>query len=140
MAYIVRQYLQKRMPWLGSRFSSGSAVGRPIMGVRGEMLQRVKRPISWARVCSQSFQPAVPARTASLRMRSCSDQTLTGSLVHQNSVPSVHMHRRITAILRATATRAFLEPIRRASRVPQALSGDQRCTLVRWRLHRDKFG
>src|ERR1700745_2266065 len=91
----------------------------PHLGVRGEMPQRVKRPILWARVCSQSFQPAVPAGTASLRTRSCSDQTLTGSLVHQNSVPSVHMHRRITAILRATATRAFLEPMRRTSRVPK---------------------
>jgi hypothetical protein len=57
------------------------------MGVRGEMLQRVKRPISWARVCSQSFQPAVPARTASLRTRSCSDQTLTGSLSTRKLVP-----------------------------------------------------
>jgi hypothetical protein len=37
------------------------------------------------------------------------DQAVAISLVHQNSVPSVQMHRRITAILRAMATRARLE-------------------------------
>src|SRR5205807_2165759 len=43
------------------------------------------------------------------------DQAVAVSLVHQNSVPSVQMHRRITAILRAMATRAFFDPMRRAS-------------------------
>ena len=33
----------RRKSWPGSRFSSGSAFGRPIMGVRSETLQRVKR-------------------------------------------------------------------------------------------------
>jgi hypothetical protein len=56
------------------------------------------------------------------------DQAVAVSLVHQNSVPSVQMHRRITAIL--LATHAFFDPIRRASRVPHALRGDQ-CTFVR---------
>ena len=46
------------------------------------------------------------------------DQAWAASLVHQNSVPSVHMHWRMTAILRTIATRAFLEPMRRANRVP----------------------
>ena len=59
------------------------------------------------------------------------DQAVAGSLVHQNSVPSVQMHCRITAIFRAMATRAFFEPMRRASRVPHALRGDHRCTFVR---------
>ena len=59
------------------------------------------------------------------------DQAAAISLVHQNSVPSVQMQCRITAILRAIATRAFFDPMRLASRVPQALSGDQRCTFVR---------
>ena len=58
------------------------------------------------------------------------DQAIAASFVHQNSVPSVQMHRRITAILRAMATLAFFEPMRRARRVPQALSGDQRWTFV----------
>src|ERR1700704_7103708 len=45
------------------------------MGVRGETLHRVKRPFpgGGATACSQSFQPAVPARTASPRMRSWYD-------------------------------------------------------------------
>ncbi len=59
------------------------------------------------------------------------DRAVAVSLVHQNSVPSVQMHRRITAILRAMATRAFFDPMRRASRVPHALRGDQRCPFVR---------
>jgi hypothetical protein len=53
------------------------------------------------------------------------DQAVAVSLFHQNSVPSVQMHRRITAILRAMATRASFDPMRRASRVPHALRGDQ---------------
>ena len=70
------------------------------------------------------------------------DQAVAVSLVHQNSVPSVQMHRRITAILRAMATRAFFDPMRRASRVPHALRGDQRCTFVRRTLaaHKDRCG
>ena len=46
--------------------------------------------------------------------------------VHQNSVPSVQMHCRMTAILRATATRAFLPPMRLASLVAQAFKGEKR--------------
>ena len=46
------------------------------------------------------------------------DQAVAVSLVHQNSVPSVQMHRRITAILRAMATRAFFDPMRRAAAFP----------------------
>ena len=48
------------------------------------------------------------------------------SRVHQNSVPSVQMQCRMMAILRATATRAFLPPIRFAKRVPQAFNGENR--------------
>src|SRR3954449_13318015 len=54
------------------------------------------------------------------------------SLVDQrNSVPSRHIRWRMTASLRATATVAFLWPIFRASRVPHALSVDQRDTRFR---------
>ena len=42
------------------------------------------------------------------------------SRVHQNSVPSVQMQCRMTAILRAIAMRAFLPPIRFAKRMSQA--------------------
>jgi hypothetical protein len=41
------------------------------------------------------------------------DQAVAVSLVRQNSVPSIQKHRRITAILRAMATRAFFDPLRR---------------------------
>ena len=122
----------------GSRFSPGSALGRPIMGVRGEVLQRVNRPFpgrdNGQQPARSRFNP--PSRPGQ-RLRECGagtmdwDQAVAVSLVHQNSVPSVQMHRRITAILRAMATRAFFDPMRRASRVPHALRGDQRCTFVR---------
>lgn len=49
---------------------------------------------------------------------------------HQNSVPSVTMHVRITASLRATAMRAFLKPIRFASLMPHALRLENRLTTV----------
>jgi hypothetical protein len=55
---------------------------------------------------------------------------LASSRVHQNSVPSTQIQCRITAILRATAMRAFLGPIRLANRVPQAFRGEKRFTLV----------
>src|SRR3982751_2229556 len=57
-------------------------------------------------------------------------QPMAASLVHQNSVPSSQMQRRITASLRAIATFAFLAPMRLASFWPHAFSGDQRLTLL----------
>ena len=93
------------MPWPGSRFSPGSALGRPIMGVRGEALQRVNRPLpgrdNGQQPARSRFNP--PSRPGQ-RLRECGagtmdwDQAVAVSLVHQNSVPSVQMHRRITAI------------------------------------------
>jgi hypothetical protein len=71
------------------------------------------------------FAPEPPGQ----RLRECGaggmdqDQAAAISLVHQNSVPSVQMQCKITAILRAIATRAFFDPMRLAKRVPQALSG-----------------
>lgn len=47
-----------------------------------------------------------------------------------NSVPSVQIAWRRTAILRATATLAFLVPIRLASLLPQRLSAEPRLTTV----------
>jgi len=41
-------------------------------------------------------------------------------------VPSVQMQCKMTASLRATATFAFLAPIRFTSRMPQAFKADQR--------------
>ena len=46
------------------------------------------------------------------------------SLVHSNSVPSRQIAIRITAILRAVATAAFLKPFRPASRPSRSLAQD----------------
>jgi hypothetical protein len=43
---------------------------------------------------------------------------------HSNSVPSLQMQCRITAILRAITTLAFFNPIRFISRTPQVFSVD----------------
>jgi len=50
----------------------------------------------------------------------------SGRLPQSNSVPSIHMRWRITAILRASAMIAFLWPLRREICAPHALSADQR--------------
>src|SRR3954449_6725708 len=66
------------------------------------------------------------------RNLSWSDQEAAASVFDQrNSVPSRHIRWRMIASLRATATVAFLWPIFRASRVPHALSVDQRDTRFR---------
>ena len=52
-------------------------------------------------------------------------------LDQRKSVPSCHIRWRITDSLRATATMAFFPPIFLASRVPQALIGDQRETRLK---------
>ena len=67
---------------------------------------------------------------AELMQWSESQTILVSSRVHQNSVPSTHMHCRMTAILRATAIRAFFPPMRLASLIPHAFKGEKRCTLV----------
>jgi hypothetical protein len=48
------------------------------------------------------------------------------SFPHSNQVPSVQMQCRTTAILRATATLAFLAPTRFISRTPHTFKADQR--------------
>jgi len=53
------------MPWPGSRFSSRSALGRLIMGVRDETLQRVKRPFSEKRIMGNSLLAVVSTRRPS---------------------------------------------------------------------------
>src|SRR5215813_15337267 len=52
------------------------------------------------------------------------------SFDQENSVPSTHMRCKITASLRATATLAFLSPLRLAIRRPQALSADHFGTRI----------
>ena len=48
--------------------------------------------------------------------------------VHPKVVPSHHMRCRMTASFRAVATAAFLKPLRAASRIAQAFSGENRFT------------
>jgi hypothetical protein len=48
------------------------------------------------------------------------------SLPHSTQVPSVQMQCRMTAILRATATLAFLAPTRFINRTPHTFKADQR--------------
>ena len=54
------------------------------------------------------------------------DQAARIFVPHSNSVPSIQMQCRMTAILRATATLAFLAPTRFINRVPHAFRVDQR--------------
>jgi hypothetical protein len=116
------------MPWPGSRFSPGSALGRPIMGVRGEALQRVNRPFPRRDNGQQSArsrfnrpgQDSVSANAELVRwteIRPWPSPCPIGPDASQD-------HGDLAGY-------AFFEPMRRASRVPHALRGDQRCTLVR---------
>ena len=52
------------------------------------------------------------------------------SRARQTSAPAVQMQRRMTAMLRATGIRALWAPIRPTRRVPDAVSGENRGTLV----------
>jgi hypothetical protein len=65
-------------------------------GLPAHSAVRVQARLIWGTACSQSFQPAVPARTASPRMRSWYDGL--GRLLGPPELPSVQMHHRITAI------------------------------------------
>ena len=116
----------------GSWFSPGS-VARPMMGVRDVTPPGVKRSdLAYAQVDPQPLRgrPHPPSRQGPEppRERSWCGGTRQAafSRVHQNSVPSVQMQCRMMAILRASATRAFLPPIRFAKRVPQAFNGENR--------------
>jgi hypothetical protein len=66
-------------------------------------------------------------REAELRI-DCSSCCHAAALLHSNWVPSIQIQWRMTAILRASAILAFLEPIRLASLVPQLFKLDPRRT------------
>jgi hypothetical protein len=86
------QVFWKLMPWPGSRFSPGSALGRPIMGFKGEALQRVNRPFPRR---DNGQQPAhsrfIPPSRSGQRLRECGagtmdwDQAVAVSLVQPTS-------------------------------------------------------
>ncbi len=65
-----------------------------------------------------------------LASRFSSRSALVRLIMHVSgeTAPSVHVHSRMTAILRAiSAPASFLATMRLANRVPHALSGDERC-------------
>lgn len=119
---------------------SGVGVIRPMMGVRDGAPRCFERsdlagyagPANGLYAVASTHRPGRDSLSAGAEPGwwRAGQAILASSRVHQNSVPSTQMECRMTAILRATATRAFLAPIRCTSRVPQALSGENRCTFV----------
>ena len=94
---------------------------------------------SGASTCAAACGPAATSRLTEVttttvpaghRQPGGPDQELAGldqagvACPQSNDVPSTQMQCRITAIFRATATFAFLMPIRFASFMPQALRED----------------
>jgi len=120
-------------PWI-TRFSSRSARGRRMMGVQeGEVPQSVPRP-------SGHYYPPVPDSQrdhlahrphgndvgSAPQAETCNSSlhAATACLPQRNSDLSTHMRCRMTASLRATATRARAIPRRFATCMPQARSED----------------
>src|SRR4051812_7634080 len=85
----------------------------------------------WLPSADPTRLPAPPSRQGHRRRRHRAGrirgavQAVFGA-PHSNSVPSVQTECRMTAILRAIATLAFLAPMRFTSRAPKALRADQR--------------
>ena len=120
-------------PWI-TRFSSRSARGRRMMGVQeGEVSQSVPRP------SGHYHPPVLDSQRDHLAHRphgndvgsassggNCNSflHPATACLPQRNSELSTHMRCRMTASLRATATRARAMPRRFATCMPQARSED----------------
>lgn len=126
--------IDKNDPLPGSWFFPRSSLGRaPHDGVQEVWHLDVKSAVRIARrddfEIANTFRPGRDA---------CSAEADLGwlRLVHAprisawNTVPSVHMAWRMTAILRARATLAFLVPMRLANLVPQRLSAEPCLTTV----------
>src|SRR5271166_4040267 len=99
--------------------------------------QCVKRalPLRASQQSRRSRHRHVPAGTSfsALAETLAADQPAcsAGSFAdQQNSVPSIHIRWRMTASLRATATRALLRLFLFAMRMPQAFSVDHLATRV----------
>lgn len=124
--YLLRS--DERLPLPGSGSFSRS---EPHDCVRGGAPHRVQRSARSSPSAETSRSPSPPSRQgrqpALLIMRAGSGCYAIFSLLHSKQVPSVQMQCRTTAILRATATLAFLAPTRFISRTPHAFNADQRC-------------
>ncbi len=87
---------------------------------------------AWPRHPARDHPASVPVGQRSVpveRIRVClCGHVGNASLVHAKVVPSRHGRSITTAILRAAATAAFLNPLRAASRAAHALSGENRRT------------
>lgn len=104
-------------------------------GVTSQCEQRGMESLWGSRSTGRNFEivsTIVPAGTTL-----SAEADLVGQSIHHvetlpqsNCVPSVHMQWRIIASFRATATFAFLGPMRLASLSPHALSGDVRRTTL----------
>lgn len=96
------------------------------------MPQAVSRPSTEPRVrtLNEVIPPIVPMGTTATRLfrrelvRVSSCRREHWRFAQRNSASSLHMRCRMTASLRATATRALAMPRRWATRIPHALSVD----------------
>jgi len=120
-----------------TRFSSRSALGRRMMGSGGRGVSIC--PATWRHCCRPvpdtqrdhlAHRPhgndAAPPSSGG-NWNSSAHAAAAGAaacLPQRNSLPSAHMRCRITASLRATATRARAMPRRLATFIPHARSAD----------------
>jgi hypothetical protein len=95
--------------------------------------QRVERSVKISPSAESPRSPSLPFRQGQRPaplMRQAGFECFYAALFsfpHSKLVSSVQMQCRMTAILRATATLAFLAPTRFISRMPQAFRADQCC-------------
>ena len=128
-------------PWV-TRFSSRSAQGRRRMGSGGRGVSIC--PATWRHCCRPvqdskrdrlAHRPPRERRGSALSGGNCNasahaaEAGVAACLPQRNSLPSAQMRCRITANLRATATRARATPRRLAMFMPQARKADH---LVLW--------
>jgi hypothetical protein len=112
---------------LRSRRSTAAAWRRSGGATRG-LSRRADRPSPHVSGSPARRRPGGDDRVEACRSaRHCSPQL---AVVQRKSVPSIHMRCRMTAILRASATLAFLRPMRLASLTAQALRAHQRLTRL----------
>ena len=122
----------------GSRFCTGSALGRHLMGSEEDRSTNLQSRGRAPRDGLRSDLSVVPARDfASGRLVSMTCPKTLGSSCQAaapaaklKGVPSTSMRCMITASLRARATFAFFIPTRLASRMAQLLSAEPLTGLV----------
>ena len=134
----LRNALQWRLPpvsrpWV-TRFSSRSAQGRRRMGAGGRGVSICPATFGGIaalrlRTLNEIASPIVPRERRGSALSDGNSNALAQAaaqtcLPQRNSLPSAHMRCRITASLRATATRARAMPRRLATFMPHARNAD----------------